>query len=67
MSSSQEEPKMNRKDKIQTFCDDNEITCDFEEVNSSKKSGTILAQGRKEGVEVKKGVTLNCFFSELIF
>ena len=46
------------KDKIQAFCDDNEITCDFEEVNSSKKSGTILAQGRKEGVEVKKGVTL---------
>ena len=46
------------KDKIQAFCDDNEITCDFEEVNSSKKSGTILSQGRKEGVEVKKGVTL---------
>jgi len=46
------------KDKIQAFCDDNEITCEFEEVNSSKKSGTILSQGRKEGVEVKKGVTL---------
>lgn len=46
------------RDKIQAFCDDNEITCDFEEVNSSKKSGTILSQGRKEGVEVKKGVTL---------
>jgi len=46
------------RDKIQAFCDDNEITCDFEEVNSSKASGTILSQGRKEGVEVKKGVTL---------
>ena len=46
------------RDKIQAFCDDNEITCDFEEVNSSKESGTILSQGRKEGVEVKKGVTL---------
>lgn len=46
------------RDSIQAFCDDNEIECEFEEVNSSKKSGTILSQGRKEGVEVKKGVTL---------
>lgn len=46
------------KDKIQAFCDDNEIDCEFEEANSSKESGTILSQGRKEGVEVKKGVTL---------
>lgn len=46
------------RESIQAFCDDNEIECEFEEVNSSKKSGTILSQGRKDGVEVKKGVTL---------
>lgn len=46
------------KEKIQGFCDDNEITCEFEESNSSKESGTILSQGRKAGVEVKKGVVL---------
>lgn len=46
------------RNKIQAFCDDNEITCEFEETESSKEPGTILSQGRKAGVEVKKGVTL---------
>lgn len=46
------------RNKIQAFCDDNEITCDFDETESSKEPGTILSQGRKAGVEVKKGVTL---------
>ncbi len=46
------------KEKIQGFCDDNEITCEFDESNSSKETGTILSQGRKAGVEVKKGVVL---------
>lgn len=46
------------RNKIQAFCDDNEIKCEFEETESSKEPGTILSQGRKAGVEVKKGVTL---------
>lgn len=46
------------RNKIQAFCDDNEITCEFDETESSKEPGTILSQGRKAGVEVKKGVTL---------
>ena len=46
------------KEKIQGFCDDNEIVCDFEEKASNEKEGTILSQGRKAGVEVKKGYTL---------
>ena len=46
------------RNKIQAFCDDNEIKCEFEETESSKEAGTILSQGRKAGVEVKKGVTL---------
>ncbi len=46
------------KEKIQGFCDDNEIICDFEEKASNEKEGTILSQGRKAGVEVKKGYTL---------
>lgn len=46
------------KDKIQAFCDDNGITCDFVDKDSSEKEGKILSQGRNAGVEVKKGVTL---------
>ena len=47
------------KEKIQTFCDDNEITCVFEEVETdSVAPGTILSQNRSEGVEVKPGVSL---------
>lgn len=46
------------KEKIQTFCDDNGIECEFTETESDKKPGTILSQGRKAGVEVKPGVTL---------
>jgi len=47
------------KDKIQTFCDDNEITCDFEEVETEEyAAGTIISQSREKGVEVKEGVTL---------
>ena len=46
------------KNKVQAFCDDNGIICDFETTPSDKPEGTILSQGRKAGVEVKKGVTL---------
>lgn len=46
------------KEKIQIFCDDNGIECEFTETESDKKPGTILSQGRKAGVEVKPGVTL---------
>ena len=47
------------KKKIQQFCDDNKITCEFEErYNSGQKAGTILAQGRQPGGEVKEGVIL---------
>lgn len=46
------------KEKVQAFCDDNKITCQFSEQESDKKPGTILSQGRKAGVEVKEGVTL---------
>lgn len=42
------------RNKIQAFCDDNEIKCEFEETESSKEAGTIISQGRKAGVEVKK-------------
>ena len=46
-------------DKIQTFCDDNGITCDPEEVETDDyPAGTIFWQSREEGVEVKEGVTL---------
>ena len=45
--------------KIQTFCDDNGITCVFEYVETTDHpAGTILTQSRAENVEVKKGVTL---------
>ena len=46
------------KDKIKAFCEDNKIECDFVEKSSDKKPGTIIGQGRKEGVEVRAGVTL---------
>ena len=46
------------KDKVQAFCDDNKIECIFDEEYSDKESGTVIAQGRKAGVEVKEGVTL---------
>ena len=47
------------KDKIQTFCDDNKITCDIEMVETDEyAAGTIFYQNREKGVEVKEGVTL---------
>lgn len=46
------------KDKVKAFCEDNKIECDFVEKESEKKPGTIIGQGRKEGVEVRAGVTL---------
>ena len=52
------------RNKIQAFCDDNEIKCEFEETESSKEAGTIISQGRKAGVEVKKGVTLKIVISK---
>ena len=47
------------KEKIQGFCDDNEIECLFVEKESDKKPGTILSQGRKAGTEVRKNSTVN--------
>ncbi len=45
--------------KAQQFCDDNKITCKFEEKeDSTHKENTIIEQGRAEGGEVKEGVTL---------
>ncbi len=47
------------KKKAQQFCDDNKITCKFEEKeDSTHKENTIIEQGRAEGGEVKEGVTL---------
>ena len=47
------------KDKVQTFCDDNKINCDIEEVETEEyAAGTIFYQNREKGVEVKEGVTL---------
>ena len=47
------------KEKVQTFCDDNKITCDIEEVETEDyAAGTIFYQSREKGVEVKEGVTL---------
>lgn len=47
------------KEKIQQFCDDNKIKCEFKEKeDSTHKEGTILKQGRAAGGEVKEGVTL---------
>ncbi len=52
------EEKYDRQ-KIQDFCDDNGITCEFVvDTTSGKPAGTILKQGRNAGVEVKPGVTL---------
>ena len=47
------------REKIQGFCDDNEIECLFVEKVSDKKPGTILSQGRKAGTEVRKNSTVN--------
>lgn len=47
------------QDDIQTFCDDNNITCVFEEVESTdKETGSILSQNREEGSEVKENAKL---------
>ena len=47
------------KKKAQTFCDDNKITCKFEDKeDSTHKEGIIIGQGRQEGGEVKEDVTL---------
>ena len=45
-------------DKIQAFCEDNGITCQFDYEESSEIEGTILSQNREEGVEVISGTTL---------
>lgn len=45
--------------KAQQFCDDNKITCRFEEKeDSTHKEDTVIEQGRAKGGEVKEGVTL---------
>lgn len=47
------------KDKIQQFCDDNKIICDFKYKEDEKhKKDTVLEQKREPGGEVKEGVTL---------
>ncbi len=47
------------KEKIQQFCDDNGVICDFKESQTDVyKEGTVLKQGRPAGGEVKQGVTL---------
>lgn len=47
------------KDSIQTFCDDNSITCEFvTEKTNSYSEGTIIKQSRSEGIEVKAGVSI---------
>lgn len=47
------------KKKAQQFCDDNKITCKFEErEDSTHKEDTVIEQGRAKGGEVKEGVTL---------
>ena len=47
------------KKKIQQFCEDNKIKCEFHDrFNSGQKAGTILDHGREPGGEVKEGVTL---------
>ena len=47
------------QDDIQTFCDDNKITCTFTEKESTEKEpGSILSQNREEGSEVKENTTL---------
>ncbi len=45
--------------KIQNFCDDNGITCVFEDVvTADYPEGTIISQSREKETEVKKGVIL---------
>ena len=45
--------------KIQTFCDDNGVTCIFEYVETTEyKEGAIISQSREKETEVKKGVNL---------
>ena len=47
------------KDKIQQFCEDNDIVCNFkEEEDNNYKEGTILLQSRDVGDEVRAGSTL---------
>lgn len=47
------------KDTVQTFCDDNKITCTFTEQDSTdKEAGSIISQNREEGSEVLENTTL---------
>jgi Serine/threonine protein kinase len=54
-------------DSIQSFCDDNVITCDitYQETNSYS-AGTIISQSRSKGVEVKAGVTLRIVIAKAV-
>ena len=47
------------REKIQTFCDDNGINCEFKEVETDEmEDGTIISQNREKDVEVRAGVNL---------
>ena len=47
------------KTKIQQFCDDNKITCNFDEVeDQTKKAGSIVSQSREKDEEVKEGSSI---------
>jgi len=47
------------REKIQTFCDDNSINCEFKEIERDDvEPGTILSQNREKDVEVRAGVSL---------
>ena len=47
------------KDLIQQFCDDNKITCSFdEEPDNHYNEGSIILQSREAGTEVKAGTKL---------
>ncbi len=47
------------KEDVEDFCSENKITCSFvEEESTSKEAGSIIAQNREEGSEVKANTTL---------
>lgn len=44
--------------RVQSFCDDNDITLDITYEESNQTEGTILSQSQKAGSKVSKGATL---------
>ena len=55
------------KVKAQQFCEDNKVTCNFEEKETkTEETGTILAQSRSAGDEIKSGQSITLTIAKKI-